>query len=268
MSFDEVIVFLGSLVTGGLGATNWYKSLSRSALLGCPRYQRLPLYLTPIVCLFFLWIALIKSSAIEVRSDTSYIYLFLFLGTAWMFLSIKVFSVLGISFQDDAVENHNSAAVIAICGALLGIMFTFIGSNRGEGATIWMTIFPALIAAGLFYLLWFILEVSSRFTNAIVEDRDPASGIRFAGYCICTGLILGRAAAGDWHSWSETWWDFLKIGSPCIFLLSIAALLNHRFRPTPQLLFPSTKTHGVIPVIGFFVFTFLYLFLLAIEVKK
>lgn len=52
-------------------------------------------------------------------------------------------------------------------------------------------------------------------------------GIRFGSYLLASGLILGRASAGDWTSFYMTIEEFL-VGWP-VLILTLLALLIERY---------------------------------------
>src|SRR5262249_25610457 len=42
------------------------------------------------------------------------------------------------------------------------------------------------------------MELGAKVSISIAEERDLASGLRMCGFLLGSGLILGRAEAGDW----------------------------------------------------------------------
>jgi uncharacterized membrane protein YjfL (UPF0719 family) len=235
MSGDEVLTMVAALVVALIGAVRWYAPLLRVTALGGPRSRRLPLFLLPVVCLALLWWTLVNWSAKDVREDARYMVLFLLAGAAWLAVFGGIFlPILGISRRDDALENRNPAAMLAIPGALLGAMLCFLGANIGEGPTIWTTLIPGALATGTLFVLLAILELTSGVVGAIVLDRDNASGLRLSAWLVATGLLLGRAVAGDYSSAGETLTDFARQGWPAAGLTALGSLLNHACRPTPQ----------------------------------
>ena len=72
-------------------------------------------------------------------------------------------------------------------------------------------------------------------------------GVRAAGFFVGTGLILGRAVAGDWVSSAATVRDFVLVGWPALLLLAGAFFLEKTFAPTPQRPAPPVLVHGWLP---------------------
>ena len=116
-----------------------------------------------------------------------------------------------------------------------GGMLCFAGSNAGEGETIWTTLFPAAVSTALLWVLWVAFASASRVADAVTIDRDTASGLRLAGLLIACGVVLGRAAAGDWHGTEECLKDMVRIGWPAGMLTLAALIAQWRFRPTPAM---------------------------------
>ena len=76
----------------------------------------------------------------------------------------------------------------------------YAGANIGNGPGWWVVAFTAGLATASFAILWFLMDRLGRFSESITVDRDVASGIRLAAALVAIGLVLARAAAGDWHS--------------------------------------------------------------------
>jgi uncharacterized membrane protein YjfL (UPF0719 family) len=239
------------LIYAAVKGAGFYKELLFTALLGRSVRQRLPLALAPVVGLAILMPVLLCFAAGDVRSDGFYIFLFMALGMAWMMLGVQFFPFLGLNVREDVVEQGNGAAVVALSGGVVGILLAYAGGNIGEGPTIWTTIFPCLLASAGLMLGWFLVELGSRVSLAITEERDCASGWRLAAFLVSSGLILGRAAAGDWQSTVATIRDFISQGWPVLVLTLIAILVERNFQPTLGRPKPSVWKCGLLPGLVF-----------------
>ncbi len=62
-----------------------------------------------------------------------------------------------------------------------------------------------------------------------------AAGISFAGVLIAMGIIVGRAAGGEFHSWSENILDFIIISFIGLAILPFIRIL------TDKILLPTVK---------------------------
>lgn len=202
---------------------------------------------TPIACLIFLEWSLRRWAAHEVREAGIYQVLFLAAGAAWMTFLVRAMPLLGIDLRGDAIERANPAATIAGCGALVGVTLCFAGANVGEGATIWMTFFPAVLNTAALLACWIVAGMLSGSTNAISIDRDIASGARLAGFLVADGLILGRAGAGDWISMQGTIHDLLRLGWPAAALIVPFVIVQWIAGPSPRRPQPGLFLSGLVP---------------------
>ena len=221
--------------------------------------------MTPIGCLTGLQLVLSRWAAHEVREDSQYDILFLCGGAAWLGLVGWSLCFVGLVARDDAVETSNTAGVAVLCGAWIGATLCYAGANIGEGPTIWTTFGSAALATGALLALWFILELITHVSEAVVVDRDVASGVRVAGFLIAAGLVLGRAVAGDWVSSQQTLHDFLVLGWPAVLLLLPAIVFQYLWRPTPRQPTHPVLALGLTPATGLFVVALLYLLLLGAQ---
>ena len=249
MDDDEILVLFASAVWAARAGLRWY-----IRLLACPSpiprhavATRIAAGVWPLALLFALYETLIWGAAREVRTEGDYILLFLSLGAVWISGLSWASGWLGIHPLDDMIERKNVAAAIAVGGTVSGGMIVFAGANLGEGSTIWMTIEPALMATAFALALWGAHHMLSGAADAITLDRDVASAIRFAGMTLGTGLIIGRAAAGDYVSADATARDLFVQGSPAFLLMGLNALIQRWLRPTKELSRPPVFTRGLLP---------------------
>jgi uncharacterized membrane protein YjfL (UPF0719 family) len=258
---DEVLFFLVASILGVIGLCQWYWRLARSTRLGeHTGGRRLLLALTPPAALAGLYFVLQHwADPKYVVGQLDYILLFMAGGLAWLMLTRSAIPLLGIAVRDDAIERRNTASAVAACGAMLGTMAIYAACNVGAGPTIWTTIFPALVATAAWLVLWLIVELTTRVSEDIAIERDTAAGVRQAGWSIATGLILGRAMAGDWTAWSDTFDAFGRLGWPALILAAAVVPLHWALRPTPSQPRRSTYTAGVIPATILIGVAFIYL---------
>ena len=233
MAGDEVIMTLLSAVVALVLWIRWYIEPARMERLGAPTGAWAMLRLTPIVCLGVLLLILRTLASHDVRGDPRYLTMYTALGAAWVAVAMLLMPVVGLHVRDDVHERGNRAAAYAAAGALVGLTLAFSGGNIGDGPGWWVVIFSAGLATAAWYLLWGLLEFAHVSEHVTVE-RDPAAGVRLAGFLTAAGLILGRAAAGDWVSASATVTDFARVASPALALVAIAFVLERYGRPTSQ----------------------------------
>jgi hypothetical protein len=249
MSGDEVFALVVSCIIGIVGWKTW---LSGLVLLGPlsrrPATQFLG-WFSPLIAAGALFFVLARWSSHDVRDNPVYIFFYMAMGFGWAGLWNWILPYAGLSFRDDALELDNDAAGMAISGGLLGATFAFAGANIGDGPGWWVVVFCAMLSTGVMLALWIIGTKLTRVQEFITIDRDIASGWRAAGFFVGSGLILGRAVAGDWHSAQETVTDFIAKGRPALILWAIAMVLDLISKPNPQRPAPNPIAFGVIPFV-------------------
>lgn len=250
MDGDELLALLISLAIAAVGAVRWYASLIRVTTFASPARHRLALGVFPLLCILFVYEVLACCAAREVRQDATYQGLFLIGGAAWLSLATLGLRAIDIHPRDDAIETRNPAAVMAVCGMWLGATLCYTGANIGEGPTVWTTYAPAAAATLALFVSLLFLQFSTRISEAITVDRDIASSIRLVGFLVAAGMVLGRAAAGDFHSWDATWRDFIDDGWPVVPLLAVAVLLQQLLRPRPDRPEGRAMTDGLLPALA------------------
>ena len=250
-SGDEALFFFLSAALGVVWALRWYVIVFRATPIGDRGWQRWLLALTPIFCIVILWIVLRNwSDPVAVAGHIDYELLFVAGGLALLAITGWFTSaLLGISWRDDALERDNVAAAVTVSGTMLGVTALYAQSNMGAGPTIWTTIFPAAVGLIALLAMWLLLEPIAHISETITIDRDVAFALRHAAWLVATGLIIGRAAAGDWHDWPSTYGDMLRLGWPSLALAAFAAVSHRMLRPTPHNPHPSVLTAGLIPAL-------------------
>jgi uncharacterized membrane protein YjfL (UPF0719 family) len=246
MGGDEVLAGVAGAAIGLLVLVAWYLPAFRVTTLGRTRAPWAILF-APALALGVLVIVLALWSAKEVRFDVRYIVLFMVIGAAWLGWAPLTAAVVGLAPRPNVLERRNAAADFALGGAVLGFGVAFAAANIGEGPTIWTTIGPALLATVGLAVLWTVVEILGRVSDAITIDRDVASGVRLGAFLIAAGLVLGRAVAGDWESADGTLRDFWGQGWPAAVLAAAAIVLQWAERPRPTIHAPSRLWCGLLP---------------------
>lgn len=188
----------------------------------------------------------------EIRSSSDEVVVLTLVAGAWLFIATRLFSWLGLSFKDDAVDRKNIAALIALCGAVISVALIYAGGSIGEGPSYWNNFFSAGLGTLGLLGLWTLLELGGRVSISVTEDRDVASGLRLCCFLLAAGLILGRAVAGNWHSESATVHDFLHDGWPAAPICIVAVIVEFFARPSRSRPFPGWPTYGLMPGIIYF----------------
>jgi uncharacterized membrane protein YjfL (UPF0719 family) len=255
---DESFALFVCLAIGGMASIAGCARLLRVTPLAVPNSQRFVLAIVPLSCLGLLQLVLTMFASHEVKDGNVYDVLFIAGGAAWLGTVTFLLPVLGVHAIDDALLSPNSAVVITLCGAWIGTILCYAGSNIGEGSTIWTTFIPAALATAALLALWLILELFARVSEAITIDRDTASGVRLAALLISCGLVLGRAAAGNWVSLDDTLHDFVRQGWPAVLLTAFAGVFQRLWRPTSREPHAAVATKGLFPAAGLLLISFSY----------
>jgi uncharacterized membrane protein YjfL (UPF0719 family) len=187
--------------------------------------------------------------AAEIRADLGEVISLTVVGIVWLVVATAIFSWFGVSYTDDVAERGNVAALIALCGEVLGVAVIYVGGNAGEGPSYDENIFSAGLATATLFAFWILLEVQAKVSMSIAEERDLASGLRMGGFLLAMGLILGRAVAGNWHSEAATVRDFIHDGWPAAVLWLTALLCERRWRPSRKSPFPPWRKCGLLPAL-------------------
>jgi uncharacterized membrane protein YjfL (UPF0719 family) len=247
MSGDEVAVLVVSSVMALYGWVVWYTRPLGVQQLGAAARGRGLLFTAPLVCAGILALVLVTLAASDVRDAPRYIALYMVIGAAWIVGAARSLPLVGISARDDVAERRNPAAAVAIAGALVGITLCFAGGNIGNGPGWWVVLFSAGVATGALLLLGILLEMLTGISDSVTIDRDVAAGVRLGAFFVASGLVLGRAVAGDWISSGDTVRDFARTAWPAVLLLGAAVLMERAAHPTINRPVAPAVSHGVLP---------------------
>jgi len=195
--------------------------------------------------------ALWKWGAVEVRGHCGEVFFLTSVGVIWLIVSLHLFPWFGLCIGDDVIERRNLAALIALLGATLAIATIYAAGNLGEGPSFWNNVFSAGLGTTGFFALWFVLELGGRVSVSIAEERDLASGLRFGGFVLAAGVILGRAVAGDWHSASATVRDCIRDGWLAAALCLAATFVENVLRPSRARPTPAWPGYGLFPALAY-----------------
>jgi hypothetical protein len=213
-----------------------------------PILRRGVLACIPALSIVPTYIVLQRWADAQVVGHLDYIILFMVGAGAWILTASWFMPVFGISVRDDAIERDNPAALIAVSGMLLSVGTVYALSNIGTGPTIWTTVLPALAATILLAAMSMLIELlGGQVAEAITIDRDVATAMRLAGSVLGCAIILGRAAAGDWVSWKQTWIDLFTHGWPAVLIALAAAVVHRALRPTVTSPKPDIIAFGIAP---------------------
>jgi uncharacterized membrane protein YjfL (UPF0719 family) len=230
MSGDEIFALIGSIVIAGFLWFAWYRTTFATAGMVGFQPPIMAAIVTPILSLAVLLLVLVTAASADVRDSATYCTFYVALGAAWIGLVNRFDTVNGLNASDDVIERRNPAAALAWCGALLGHMLAFAGSNIGDGPGWWVVLFTAFLANGTVLLTWTAFETMTNAADEITIERSPGAGLRLGGLLTAVGLIAGRAAAGNWISAEETFNDFVHAAWPVVLLVMGAIIAEKMVR--------------------------------------
>jgi hypothetical protein len=209
MSPDEVFVLLLSGITAFVGWAYWYLRLAGANRLGRSHSAVRPvLAWVPLLCLAGLYALLRTAASFDVRDAPIYLAFYVVFGAAWLIPGRGLFSLLGFSWQHDALDRRNPAAAAAVAGGLVGLTACYAGANIGDGPGWWCVAFAGGLATLGWFIAWAVVEAAGDVAEAITVERDVDAGVRLGAFLIAAGLLCGRGAAGDWTSATQTAIEF------------------------------------------------------------
>lgn len=248
MSLDELIVLIGSFAFIVFFWGRWVLRLGEVEARPGTGGLRVSMVLAPVAALAGLFWLLTHWAAHDVTGDPAYIFFYLVFGAAWMGLGAKALGILGLPMRDDVCERGNPSAAWALCGGLAGVMSAYAGANIGDGPGWWCVAFAGGLATAGLLASWALLDRLGGVNHSVTVDRDPASGLRLGSYLLSSGLVLGRAAAGDWTSASQTVREF-AVGWPVLLLTLAAVAVERLTRPSKERPNGSILVHGWVPAV-------------------
>lgn len=248
MSGDEVLVLIASLAVAVIFWLRWAFALFNVEAHPGSSGIRLLMVAAPAAAMAGLYHFLTTWASHDVVDSPTYIFFYLAMGAAWMAVGAKAYGVLGLPMRDDVCERGNPAAAWALAGGILGMGASFAGANVGDGPGWWCVAFAGGLASISLLIGWALLNALAGVNHSVTVDRDAASGIRLGAYLACAGFLLGRAAAGDWTSASQTVIEF-RSGWPVLPLTAVALIMEWISRPSKERPVGSVLVHGVIPAL-------------------
>ena len=231
MSPDELIILLVALGVAIWGWGKWYASLASVWPPERDTKNRLILALLPVASLLIIYGVISTIAAFDVVGDAIYVFFYIALGLAWL-VPVRglMFLLFDLSWRDDVLERNNTAASLSLAGGVLGVTAIYAGANVGDGPGWWVVVFTGVIATSIWFGLVYALHRFSGLFERITIERDYTSGIRAFGYMAASGIVLGRAAAGDWLSLERTVIEFWQAW-PVLILFGVALWVERSDRP-------------------------------------
>ncbi len=247
MSASEYPVLIAALVLSSLLWIGWYRRLIFAENFRPALAVKISLGSIPLLCLLGIWWIIGLHAAPEVRAEGGLQLLFVAVAAITLQFSSVLLLLCGLDSLTDVLERRNFAALPALVGTWLGAACYVTGANLGSGDTLSTTLWP--IALGFFthgvLCIAFFVFTSSLATIAF--ERSFAAGVRCGALMLANGLVLARAAAGDWVSFAATGRDFLAELPGLLLLLTTAGIIEHLLHVRTGHHPNSNFVHGIVP---------------------
>lgn len=209
---------------------------------------------TMVFAAFWFWFVLQTGAASDIVGFYTGLYAFLALAVlVWGGFRSPILRVYHMS---DVLERGNLAAALAISGFALGTAFAFGGALTGEGPGWWVVV---VFFAGAYLELRGNMALVARLGGVDEEmrlDRDASAGLLLGAVAVASGLISGRAAAGDFTGWERDIPDYLRRLWPLIPIAIVGVGLGAFTRHHPQKMRLRALGSAVL-VLGGFLYYFL-----------
>ncbi len=183
----------------------------------------------PLISLVIYLYTMTVLASFDVVDSFIYIVLYTLLGFAWLYYGLMAMAYFfDLSWVDDALNMNNKAALFSVTGGFLGLTIIYAGANIGDGPGWWCVVFAGGLGLAAWILIALVVNKFTKVFERITVERDISCGIRIGSYLLASGIILGRASAGDWTSFSMTIIEFW-VGWPVLPLALLAILSEFYF---------------------------------------
>jgi hypothetical protein len=206
------------------------------------------------VLLSALWFWFILATAADSGIAGFYTGLYVALAYACLLWGGLWRPILGVWLPSDVVERGNLAAALVLVGFVLGTMFAFGGALSGDDTScagaraaseFCLTVRSFSpgetwgrggwhVVLVFFLLAYFELRTSvtmvDRIGGGLSEQarvgRDWSAGLLLGAVAVSSGLVSGRAAAGDFTGWGDALRDYLHRLWPLLAIPFVACLVG------------------------------------------
>ncbi|NLX63849.1 MAG: hypothetical protein GX022_03590 [Clostridiaceae bacterium] len=224
----ERIIFIYSAGLALVGIFDWYKRIKEVREIRLNKTAILILSFLPVLASLIILYILRNQASFDVVDNFIYIVFYLSIGLVWIRLGlVLIFLFFDLSWIDDVLNNNNKAALFAISGAYIGTALIYSGANIGDGPGWWCVLFAGGLGLTAWILLGILIDKVTQVFERITVRRDINCGIRTGFYFLASGVILGRASAGDWTSFSMTILEF-SAGWP-VLILALLTIIIERY---------------------------------------
>ena len=221
MGLEFFILAICLVISWHLSA-NWYNRLFSAWGPARSQFVKTVLILLPSLALAAMIYTLVTAASFDVIGSIFYIFFYVAMGGAFIQLGLFLMAMaFDLSWIDDVFNLNNLAALPAFSGGLLGLTAIYCGANIGDGPGWWCVLFAGGLGLGAWLALGALLARGTDVFERITVERDVPCGIRAGCYLLASGLILGRASAGDWSGFYSPLLEFFD-GWPALILTALA----------------------------------------------
>jgi len=220
---SELFIFFILLFAAGLFIYKWYKPIFSIWVPDRRKTGKIVLASLPIVSFVIMLVTLKTIASYDVVDNFFFIFFYILMGYAWLLVGVYVITALfDLSPVDDIIVLDNKAASIAFAGGFIGITLIYSGANIGDGPGWWCVVFAGGLGCVAWAVLALIINALTQVFERVSVDRDISCSIRLGSYLLSSGIILGRASAGDWTSGWKTIVEFAAawpVLLPAVFMV-------------------------------------------------
>ena len=221
MDFSEVLVFIVSIFVSVMFLSRWVTLIYSNWPPERNQSARKMFASLPLISLVIILVTLLGLASFDVVGDAFWTFFYIVFGYAWIHMGLTAMSAFfDLSWIDDVLNLSNNAATVAIAGGFLGITVIYSGANIGDGPGWWCVLFAGGLGMAAWIVFGFIINLFTKVFETVTVGRDICCGIRTGCYFLASGIILGRASAGDWTSFYMTVIEFL-VGWPILILAAL-----------------------------------------------
>jgi len=225
----EIIVFAISIAMTIQFLAKWWKKLHNAWPKERMKTEQTVFFVLPLISLCIIIITLLFLASYDVVDSLFYIMFYIYLGFTWVYFALGVmFYFFDISWADDALNMDNEAALAAVAGGYIGTTVIYAGANIGDGPGWWCVIFAGGMGLVCWVVIAYLVNLFTKVFERISIGRDVPCGLRFGGFLLASGIILGRASAGDWTSFGATIVEF-RDGWPVVALALIVIAVERYY---------------------------------------
>ena len=241
----EILLLLCFSFLTVLFLIHWYRPITMAWTGGRHRPTKIALSCLPLLSCTIILFTLRTLASFDVKGI--FIVFYLLFGFAWLYGGLWFITCFfDLSWRDDALLAGNKAALYTVAGAFLGLTCIYAGANVGDGPGWWCVLFAGGLGFAAWVALAFLFNLCVGIFERVTVDRDIGCGIRFGCYLLASGILLGRASAGDWTSFSATIVEFCD-GWPVLpltlFALAVEWFFLYRAKHREENLRPHAPDH-------------------------